>query len=118
MGVEIPLELNRELDGISFIGPVDVSSMKASRSGDDRISLVWDSWKSEESKDPCEVEISVTTGNNYGVGKAERYERLATAPCSQHQVDLMLPSTTIESDTIKVLLESPNNRLNYWVVSQ
>lgn len=118
LGVEIPLELNRELDGISFIGPVDVSSMKASRSGDDRISLVWDSWQSEESKDPCEVEISVTTGNNYGVGKAERYERLATAPCSQHQVDLMLPSTTIESDTIKVLLESPNNRLNYWVVSQ
>ena len=117
LGVEIPKELSRELDGVSFIGPVDVSSITASRIGEDRISVTWDSWQ-EETNSSCEVAISVTSGDNYGVGTIDSYERQATAPCAQNQVNLTLPTSMIKSDTIKVLLESPNNRLNYWVVTQ
>ncbi|MDR9447014.1 MAG: alkaline phosphatase family protein [Balneolaceae bacterium] len=118
LGVEIPKELSRELDGVSFIGPVDVSSMKASRIGTDRISLSWDSWQTEESSDPCDVDISVTVGDNYGAGQFDTYEQFATVPCSDNQATLTLPSETIDSDTIKVLLESPHNRLNHWIISQ
>lgn len=114
LGIEIPEDVSRELDGVPFTGPISLSNLKASLNGDQQLDLEWKSWEGNG-----DVEIKLATTNRYESGGSDEYISAGTAELSSVQIQIDLNSV-LESipDTIKVVVEGDKNSHTIWAVRE
>lgn len=107
MGIKIPVDLQRELDGIPLIGPVSVYDFRASYNKQNHtIDLQWNVMDPEGSLD-----ILLTTTNKFKTGGEDQYKTVKTVP-----VDSKTATIKVEpSSYYKIVLQSPYNTVNQWI---
>lgn len=108
LNLTIPTEVQKELDGVPFIGPVDIADLHAEKKGD-QIVLTWKSL----SKDKTALEISVTESNHFKEGGSDAYTQVGTASIGQQSFSFT-PKT--QSGFYKILVKSAHQYTNTWVV--
>jgi len=112
LGITIPGDVKRELDGVPFNGPISLSNLRAFMNNKQQLILKWKSWQSDE-----EVEIKLATTNNYQYGGTDEYISVGSADIATERVTIDL-TQALDSipDTLKVLVEGQNNQHTAWVV--
>lgn len=109
LGVTIPDKVAEELDGVSFIGDVEVDNFHAVRQNGE-ILLTWDRLsKSGEERG----EIFITNTNNFATGGTDEYKRLDEVPLSDEEYSF--PAG--EQMFYKVVMKTRNQVVNTWVMS-
>lgn len=104
--LQIPEDVHREVDGVPFIGPIDVSDLKAQKDGD-KVLLTWRNM----SENGGTGEIYVTDTNNFKNGGKDEYKKVGEAPLSQESFELVLEKGNFH----KILLKTPRQFANVWV---
>lgn len=107
LGIEIPQERRWELDGVPFIGDVDIMDMDA-MPYDSTAVLTWTCID-----DKADVDVYAAVSNKFMEGGHDEYVKVGTVPASaeKYSVDLTkLPKT----DFYKFVLDAPDNSLNRW----
>lgn len=110
LDLEIPKEHAMELDGVPFIGPVDVSNFKAVVAGD-QIQL---SWNSLSNSGMGKVWISTT--NQFKSGGTDEYKLVGEVNLSDENYAFSPENSEVEF--YKIVLETPSGYLNYWIVGK
>lgn len=108
LDISIPREQKMEIDGIPLIGKLYVTEVQA-RYQNGNLLL---SWKGEEKKG--EVKIWVATTNNYSTGGTDQYKLLKTIPLENGATTISVKSQPAKM--YKVVLETPHNFINRWVI--
>jgi len=108
LNLAIPDDVQKELDGVPFIGVADIADLKAEKQ-DGTLLL---SWKNL-SRDTGSLEIWVTESNHFKEGGSDVYTRVGTAPISQQSFSFA-PAT--QSGFYKILVKSAHQYANTWVV--
>ena len=110
MQVTLPLEVKREVDGTSLIGPVSIADGEVNyfQGG---IDITWKAIIPDG-----KVKIWVTKTNNFKNGGKDDYELLAEVPVSDRHKYLKLSDPS--ANFYKVVLEAPHNSLNKWIVQE
>ena len=107
LGLQIPEDVNREVDGVSFIGPVDLSQLVA-RKSNGKVALTWTAINKNDSE---KAEIYVAETNNFKSGGKDDYKKVGEAPVSQESFDLTLDGGNFH----KILLKTPRQYANVWI---
>jgi len=109
LGLQIPEEVHREVDGIPFVGPIDVSDLKVQKD-DGKVVLTWKNM----SETSGIAEIYVTDTNNFKNGGKDEYKKVGEVPLTQQSYDLDLEKGTFH----KVLIKTPRQFANVWVADK
>lgn len=117
INVEVPESIKRELDGVSFIGKVHAADLTA-RVSSEQLALSWQTLISSG-----KAKVFVSFSNRYKTGGTDGYEQLgANIKLKREGASLVLSkkqqAQLKESGFLKVVLETPTNHLNYWVVDK
>jgi len=108
MNINIPVEQLREIDGISIIGPISVTSPQANYiQGSIDVS-----WKVIDPKGKAKIWVAAT--NNYKEGKPDDYQLLAEVPVNDGHA--LISVKNMPSQFYKVCIEAPDNTVNRWVI--
>ena len=108
MGITLPIEQTREVDGISLIGQVSVAVPQVNFvQGSLDIS-----WKALDNFG--KLKIWVAASNNFKDGKPDNYQLLAEVPVADQHVAVSVKN--MPSDFYKVVIEAPYNTVNRWVL--
>ncbi|WPU98200.1 alkaline phosphatase family protein [Mucilaginibacter sp. cycad4] len=108
LNVKVPEVQQREMDGISLIGPLSVAEPAANYiQGSLDIT-----WKALDPKGS--VKIWVAADNTFKEGKADDYKLLATVPVTNEHV--LADVKNMPSKFYKIAIEGLNNTVNRWVV--
>ncbi|HEY5744884.1 MAG TPA: alkaline phosphatase family protein [Chryseolinea sp.] len=111
MNLSIPEDIKNEIDGVSFVGDVSVSNLKAVRTGD-KIELRW------TVLDPTgDAEVQLATTNNFEKGGVDKYTSMGKAPVKAGKYVFNLPAPA-SADVYKILIKAPLNTTNTWVVKK
>lgn len=105
--LQVSKDLAMEIDGVSFIGEVSASNLKA-KLEDKKLTLSWNSLSSGE-----KGKVWISQTDNFKTGGKDQFQELGEV-----ELDLgkaKFPIENIESDFLKIVLETPNGFLNYWV---
>ncbi|HTE32579.1 MAG TPA: alkaline phosphatase family protein [Chryseolinea sp.] len=108
LGIQIPDDVRREVDGIPFIGPLDLTELTAQKSNG-KILL---SWKSLDKNSAEKAEIFITETNNFKEGGKDDYRKVGEVSLKEENFELDL---TDNSDFYKILVKTPNQYANVWV---
>ncbi|MGC1240720.1 MAG: alkaline phosphatase family protein, partial [Chryseosolibacter sp.] len=107
LGIPIPDEVKKEMDGVPFIGEADLSDLKAELK-DGNIALRWKSLAGESEK----AEVFLSKTNDFQSGGKDEYRKVG-------DVDIRDEAYTIEVDDAtgfyKILVKGPNHYVNTWV---
>lgn len=106
--LSIPKKIAMELDGTPFIGPVDVTNLKAELKNG-KISMTWKSLSKEQ-----KGRIWVSTTNNFKTGDLDNYWLVGEVNLADEKKTFSLNGT--ESEIFKVVLETRSGYLNYWIL--
>ncbi|MAU15178.1 MAG: nucleotide pyrophosphatase [Muricauda sp.] len=107
MGLQIPVEIQREWDGVSLIKHVDAFDMTAQIEGENlRVS-----WKA---KTEGKANLLISKTNEFPTGGTDRYEHLESVKIENGGV--VIPVRKLPKGFFKLLLKTPNTTLNTWVV--
>ena len=108
LGLEVPLEVRLEQDGIDFLGKTLISDMQAIPY-DGKAVLSWECYEPD-----TEVNVYAATANEFRTTGHEDWIKLATVKASDktYTVDL---SALGESDFYKFALETEHECLNRWL---
>jgi hypothetical protein len=111
LDLDIPVQLEKELDGVPMIGEVSLSHPGAEFDGEsETISLNWKAWE-----DSGEVEILITTENRFAEGEEDTYQQVAVEPVIAQQAEIDV--SEIPSDFYKIVLKGEHNSVNRWIVT-
>ena len=108
LGVEIPPSIRAEVDGVPFVGPVSISNMSAIRRGN----TIEVTWKALAKKGRMTVQLATT--NNFATGGTDDYSTVGEVDVSKQRFVIDLGRET--SSFYKVVLQSPDNWMNRWVI--
>jgi hypothetical protein len=108
LGLQVPEDINREVDGVPFIGPIDLSELRAEKI-DGKVVINWTDM-SENGSENAEVFISDT--NNFKNGGKDDYRKVGEVPVSQETFDIALEGS---GNFYKILLKTPRQYANVWV---
>lgn len=109
LGVPVPQPVAQELDGVPFIGAVDLSDLKAEMNSN-KVTLKWKSHVTGQAK----AEIFITQTNNFGRGlDPDTYVKVGDVPVRNGQF-----SFTVATDAkmLKVAVKGPHHWVNTWIV--
>ena len=110
MKVKIPEPVAKELDGVSFLGEIDLTDLQAERSGE-TIQLTWKNMSQLKS---TVAEIFVTNTNNFKTGGKDEYHKVGEVAVQQESFSI----TAKERSFYKVVVKTPNHFSNTWVVEK
>ncbi|PUZ25321.1 nucleotide pyrophosphatase [Chitinophaga parva] len=110
MGISIPVAVNRELDGIPFIGKVSLIHMDANYI-QGKIDVNWVPLSPNEN---TKVKIWVSTTNNVKTGGEDQYKLMGEWPLKQKHASIDVKD--LPSRFYKVVLEGADNSINRWIV--
>jgi hypothetical protein len=104
----MPDDVRREIDGVPFIGPIDLSDLSAEKSGH-VISLRWKNFSQNKTD---KAEIFISESNRFKEGQADKYKKIGEADLQQESYNF-----TIESNSpfFKVLVKGPHHYANVWI---
>ena len=108
MGVTIPVESERELDGVALTGQVSVAKANVSLSG----SQLTIGWKALESAGDVRVWLSTT--NLFRNGSRDDYKLLGAVPIEREAAEFDISG--YPSNFYKILVEGKYNTVNKWIV--
>lgn len=111
MNLSIPEDVKKEIDGVSFVGDVSVSNLKAVRTGD-KIELSW-----SVLNPTGDVEVQLTPTNNFAKGGVDTYTTVGKAPVKAGKYTFNLPAPA-SAEVYKILIKAPFNTTNTWVVKK
>jgi hypothetical protein len=108
LGMPLPTNVQREVDGVPLIGPVSVAQPDAIFS-QDRLIIDWQALESSGN-----VTIWVTPTNATEAGGTDTYQRMAEVPLTQRRA--IIDVSKMPSSLYKIVLEGPHNTVNRWVI--
>jgi hypothetical protein len=108
LGLKIPADVLREIDGVSLIGRVGATNLTAAYQ-DGTLKVGWKKKISSGS-----AKIWVATTNNFETGEPDEYKLLGEVPLSAEKAEFKLKESP--DGYYKVVLENPYNTLNRWIV--
>src|SRR5699024_7347006 len=108
MDLEIPVEQQRELDGIPLIGPVSVKNIRTEYEKEThKLYVEWDPVNPEGY-----LQMRISKTNNFKTGGSDYYQVMKTIPVKAGSASLKVGG----SSYYKIVLEAPHNTLNSWVI--
>lgn len=108
MDISISRNQLMEIDGVSLVGPVSAIHPDALLS-DGKIKVTWKALASNG-----DAKIWISTTNNFKEGGNDQYELKKTVPLKNQQAEIDMG--TQNSGFYKVVIETPGNFLNRWVI--
>lgn len=110
LGIVIPPEKKREIDGIPLTGRLSASNAKAIRMGN----AIQVTWQPETAKGMAKIWLATT--NNFKDGGSDVYQLIKEVPVVDAKV--LFDIKTNPSDIFKIVLEFPHNLLNSWIIKK
>lgn len=107
--ISIPDDVAGEIDGVPFIGPIDLADLTGEKNGDSIILR----WKNFSTNKTDKAEILVTETNQFKEGKADKYQKVGEALLDKENYKFKVESN---STFYKVLVKAPHHDANVWVV--
>lgn len=107
--LQVPRKDAMEVDGVSFIGNLGATDLKVTKSG----SKLLLKWKKGNAKGYAKIWLATT--NNYKSGGNDEYILVTTVPLDKESTVIDVKEKP--SSFYKVVMETPLNFLNRWVVS-
>ena len=106
--ISIPDKVHRELDGVSFLGPIDLADLTAEKNGTN-VSLKWKSF-SKNKGEKAEIFFSLT--NRVKDGQEDKYQKAGEVLLKEESYNF-----TIQNDAsfLKVIVKGPHNYANVWI---
>jgi predicted AlkP superfamily pyrophosphatase or phosphodiesterase len=108
MEIEIPLEIEKEIDGTSFINSIAMSNLTASKQ-EGKLQLKWKSYGVNQ-----KAKVFLTTTNNFKDGGQDKYSMAIEVNTQEEKATITIEE--FPSEYYKIVLESETNTLNTWVV--
>ena len=108
MGLKMSQEHIREVDGVPLIGKVGATGLNASKTNG-KIKI---SWKKKVNNGTAKVWFATT--NNFKKGEKDNYRLLGEVPITKEQAVFNAPESS--SGFYKIVLETPYNTLNRWII--
>jgi len=108
MNIRIPKIIQREVDGTPLTGKLAATQLKA-RLENGKLLLDW------KAMDPtAKAKIWLATTNHFKTGGTDEYKLVATVPVAKGKTAINV--SKLPSTLYKVVLETPQNVLNRWVL--
>ncbi|MDO5016847.1 MAG: alkaline phosphatase family protein [Porphyromonas sp.] len=107
MGVSIPDEVAREIDGVSLLSEVDAVNLTCRLIDDRHLFLSWDA---VDLNTDATARVSVAFTDRYNTGGRDSYQEVGTVRLKEQSAVVTLPQSA--SGMVKVLLQTPNHYLN------
>lgn len=104
--LEVSKEQALEIDGVSFIGEVSASDFKV-KLEEEKLTLSWNSLSSGE-----KGKVWISQTNNFKTGGKDQFQELGEVELDLGTAEF--PIENIDSDFLKIVLETPTGFLNYW----
>jgi hypothetical protein len=108
LGTKLQRDHLREVDGTSLVGNVGATNLRADVSG----AKLKISWKNKMKYGKGSVWVATT--NNFKTGAPDNYKLLGKVMLDKQQASFNLPNS--ENGFYKIVLETPYNTLNRWIV--
>jgi predicted AlkP superfamily pyrophosphatase or phosphodiesterase len=109
LGFKLSQDHKRETDGVSLIGKIAATDLKAVKENG-KIKITW---KKKVSSDRAKVWIATT--NNFEKGGNDKYKLLGEVSLDHEKAEFKAPDSV--EGFYKVVLETPYNTLNRWIVA-
>jgi len=106
--MQIPEEISREVDGVSFIGPASIADLRAKKTKS-KISLTW---KSLDKNADEKAEIYLTETNNFGEGGKDEYVKVGEVASKNERFEF---DANGNGAFYKIVVKTPNQYANVWL---
>jgi arylsulfatase A-like enzyme len=106
MNISLPLDISRELDGISLFGNVSLAGVEVHHF-QNQLDITWKPLQREG-----QVKIWVCTSNAFKQGGKETYQLMDQVPLKRGQASIDV--SNMPSDFYKIVVEGPANRVSKW----
>ncbi|MCB0633610.1 MAG: alkaline phosphatase family protein [Saprospiraceae bacterium] len=114
LGISPPESVRNEMDGISFLGDVSLDQFKVELQGK-TLKLSWHPFVSQG-----EARVLMATTNHYRTGGQDQYQEIVKIGLWSGQFETELTdeqwAAFEASGFMKILIEAPSNRANYWLL--
>ena len=100
----------REIDGVPFIGPIDIAELAGNKKGD-KISLTWKNF-SENGDDNAEIWVSET--NNFKEGGHDAYQKVGEVSLQMQRFEFEPKGA---SAFLKIVVKTSHQFANVWITS-
>jgi predicted AlkP superfamily pyrophosphatase or phosphodiesterase len=107
----IPEEVQREADGVAFIGQADIADLKAEKQAG-KILITWNTLHDSPSGD---AEIFVTETNHFKDGGQDAYRKVGEVSTQAGKYEFEVGT---RSDFYKIVLKTPAQFANVWIVEK
>lgn len=108
MNISIPKENAMEIDGTSFTGKISAMRPSAKKEGE-KIVVQWEAIEKTGT-----AKIWIATTNHFKTGGKDEYKLAAEIPVAKEQA--MIDISKMPSLFYKIIIETPGNILNRWIV--
>lgn len=108
LGVPVPPNIQGELDGVPFIGEIDLADLRAERKSD-TVSLQWKNFSRE---DTAKAEVFFTETNFFNNGRSDDYQRAGEVFLKDETFTFVLSN---DSSFAKVVVKGPHHCANVWL---
>jgi predicted AlkP superfamily pyrophosphatase or phosphodiesterase len=109
MKISIPDDVKEEIDGVPFIGSIDLADLTAEKNGNS-ITLRWKNFSKNKTD---KAEVFVTEMNQFKEGKADEYQKVGEPLLQQENYTFKVESN---STFYKVLVKGPHHYTNVWII--
>jgi len=106
--IPIPEEVEKEIDGVPFIGEIDFADLKAEIKGGE-ITLTWKALSGDKQS---RAEIFITETNHFKEGKTDNYRKVGEVEIKEEEYTMEVANGSF----YKILMKGPNHCVNAWVV--
>jgi predicted AlkP superfamily pyrophosphatase or phosphodiesterase len=107
--IPIPDAVYEEIDGVPFIGPIDLADLTAKKNANS-INLRWKNFSKNKTD---KAEIFVTEMNQFKEGKIDKYQKVGETLLSRENYYFKVDTN---SSFYKVLVKAPHHYANVWIV--
>lgn len=107
LAIAVPDEVNKELDGNSFIGTIDFSNVSARAEGDNLVLT----WKNKSENAGTMLEIFESETNGFKEGLTDAYKKIGEVAVGKEQFTFPLSSGSFH----KIVVKSLHQYSNTWV---
>jgi hypothetical protein len=108
LGLKIPEEVKNEIDGVPFIGGLDLANLTGEKNGNN-IQLRWKNFNPDKS---VKADVFLTTTNNFNNGSIDKYQKVGDVLLTDESYNFTLEA---DSSFCKVLVKGPHHSANVWI---
>ena len=114
LNIPIDSELKREVDGTTLIGKVSATELRAVLE-DGVVKVRWKEKEKKKEKKKKRGKVWITGTNNFKTGGKDEYKLLGEVDLEKEHAEFKLEESN--SGFYKIVLETPSNTLNRWIVT-